>query len=140
MPLGFVIHNGIGPFTASFYSASNNTQIGSTQDIPTPDSSGSFTFNAPVTAGSYTYYIKGVDEETNNGGSGAAYDFQSQNAIYTISPALKAPTISISSNALDQGQPLEANVVVTGGTEPYSATVDVYSASSNALVYHNDVS
>ncbi|MCL5404265.1 MAG: hypothetical protein M1125_00275 [Candidatus Marsarchaeota archaeon] len=134
---GFAINNGMGPFDVSLISASNGSEIGNTLTLDSPGSSGSFTFNVPDTTGSYDYYVKVIDEETNNGGTNP-YTFESSGSPdsiqYTVNPTLSVPSISLSSSRVEQGQPFSASLSWTGGTEPYTANVYVYNATSNALV------
>jgi hypothetical protein len=134
---GFNLGGGIGPFEVSLISSPSNTQIGNTLTLSSPGSSGSFTFNVPDTTGSYDYYVKVIDEETNNGGTNP-YTFESSGSPdsiqYTVNPTLSIPSISLSSSRVEQGQPFSASLSWTGGTEPYTANVYVYNAISNALV------
>ncbi|MCW6161408.1 MAG: hypothetical protein LVQ97_04455 [Candidatus Micrarchaeales archaeon] len=134
---GFALNGGIGPFEVSLISAQNGSQIGNTLTLNSPGSSGSFTFNLPNTPGSYSYYVKAIDEETNNGGA-SPYTFESSGSpdsiTYTVSPTLSVPSISLSSNLIEQGQPFSASLSWTGGTEPYTANVYIYNATSNALM------
>ena len=134
---GFALNGGIGPFEVSLISAQNSSKIGNTLILSSPGSSGSFTFNVPDTPGSYSYYVKAIDEETNNG-STSPYTFESSgspNSItYTVSPTLSVPSISLSSSKVEQGQPFSASLSWSGGTEPYTANVYVYNSTSNALV------
>ncbi len=135
--IGFSLNGGIGPFDVTLISAQNSSQVGNTLTLDSPNVSSSFTFNVPNAAGSYSYYVKAIDEETNKGGTNP-YTFTSSGSpdsiTYTISPTLAQPSISLNSDNVEQGQPFSAALSWTGGTEPYTANVYIYNATSNSFV------
>ncbi len=131
---GFAVHNGIGPFYVSAYVPSNSTNASTANEVSLPNTSGSLTFKAPITAGTYTYKLKGADRQTNNGGSGTIYSFYSNNVVIQVSNALANPFMTLSSNAVEQGQPLSGTFSWTGGTAPYDVSLYLYNKTSNAVV------
>ena len=129
--VGFVVHDGIGPFTVAAYSTSNNTQVSNTINLPSPDSSSGLSFNAPKVAGTYTYKLEGTDERTNSGGTGPSFSFNSVNLALSVSNTLKSPVITLSSNSIEQGQPFSANALCAGGTPTDICIINIYNASSH---------
>ena len=130
--VGFVIHNGIGPFTVAVY-ASNGTKVSNTVTIGSPNSSGSITFQTPYSSGNHNYHLVVVDEQKNNGGSGNIYTFDSNNL--TISVSAPSATLSITNSSLDQGQVETFNVGVSGGVGPFN--VGIYNETGNTQVGGN---
>lgn len=130
--IGFGVYNGIGPFSIAAYS--NSIKVSNNATVNTPNTTDSVSFGAPNSPGNYIYILKGVDKETNGGNNGVTYDFSSNSLLITVNPTLSTPIISLSSKNIEQGQPLSASLSWTGGTEPYTANVYVYNATSNALV------
>ena len=136
--VGYVIHNGIGSFTVDLESVNsitgNTIQIGSnTTDLS--GGSGSIYFNVPTAPGNAIYNLAVLDHETNNGGSGGTgYEFYTSNAEITVNPTLAAPSVSLSSNTVEQGDNLQLTSTWTGGTSPYNISVSIYNSTSNTLV------
>ena len=130
--VGFVIHNGIGPFTVAVY-ASNGTKVSNTLTIGSPNSSGSITFQTPYASGNHNYHLVVVDEQKNDGGSGNIYTFDSNN--FTISVSAPSATLSITNSSLDQGQIETFNVGVSGGVGPFD--VGIYNETGDTQVGGN---
>lgn len=124
---------GTSPYSTTLTSGTSATCSKDTTTVtvtsgtnPTTSTTGtteSLSFNAPTTT---TYYCFTVKD------SATPQAVMTSSSVFTVNPALAAPTLVLSSSVLDVGQTttVTGSVTMSGGTPPYAVTL--YSGSSSA--------
>lgn len=123
---------GIGPFSYQWY----QKMSGSTAFYNISGAtSNTYTFNSSLTDSlngypqTYSFKLQAIDN-----GESSSNIINSTPAEVIINPQFIQPTISLSSNNLNNGNVIDIYATLGGGTDPYEYNYNIYNSITNAIV------
>ncbi|MEM3460266.1 MAG: hypothetical protein QXO24_03510, partial [Candidatus Micrarchaeaceae archaeon] len=113
------ITGGTGPFHVELYNITGNKRQGSNVTITSPGGSNTISFQAnTLTATTLTFNAIATDT-----GTTTPYVFNSISNTITVNPAPTLTSLTPSNTILDSGQSVTYNVILSGGTGPFTVNL-----------------
>lgn len=123
---------GITPYTYNYIIANSisNAIVFSNSVANVMSTTNVVSLNAnQIGSGSFYAYVIATDSE-----SPPANLVSRNSTLFTVTPALQSPLLSLSGNAIDLGQSVTINAVIAGGAAPFTYNLMVFNSISGVIV------